>query len=222
MTSMSAGPRNVSAPGIAGSEESATRDEQQVVLELRVPGRVRDMPPRIDADEASRRVRGPDLPGQAVELEVQDVAQLEGRGDRQGPIPEVRLRSEELDPHPVFGELTKRQRRLERRDSASCDEHPLLPWRSIANLRVESTRRLRTSCRRPTAKAAIRDAAYYVEAPPAREFRGLGGRECAGEVERGEDPDGSALDGIDDDEVRDTRSRHQLCGDIERLGRCDR
>ena len=126
----------------------------------------------------------PDLPNEAVELEVQDVALLERRGDGEGPIPEVWLRSEELDPH-LSSASRRRASAASSAATPSRDEHPLLALAIHRNLRVESTRRWRTSAgaqprkpgfaTRPTAEGDVRAAGLrpfvLTECPPSGNWR---------------------------------------------------
>ena len=85
MTSMSAGPRNVSAPGTAGNGNAphATRSISYGICVFL--DRVRDVSPLVDAGQRPDREARADLACQAVELEVRDRPELEGRGYRDWP-----------------------------------------------------------------------------------------------------------------------------------------
>jgi hypothetical protein len=54
---------------------------------------------------------------------VLDSAELERFGDRERPVPELRLGSEELDGHVVLRQRPQRERGLERRDPSTRDEY---------------------------------------------------------------------------------------------------
>jgi hypothetical protein len=86
-----------------------------------------DMAPGVDTDESSLSERRTDLQGYGVELQLHGVTQLERRGDRQWPIREARVRSEERDTHPILGDVPECKGRFERGDATPGDEHSLLP-----------------------------------------------------------------------------------------------
>ena len=123
MRSLSAGPRKVIAPSMAafGTAPQATRSTEYGIAAPR--GRVCEVAGGIHRDELALRRRCACLRGQRIQLEAPYLAELEGLGDRQRPVPEVGLGSEQLDGDPVFGKRSQRERCLEGGNASSGDEH---------------------------------------------------------------------------------------------------
>ena len=51
------------------------------------------------------------------------LAESERLGHRERPVPELRLRGEQLDAYLSLSQRAERQRRLQRSDAAAGDEH---------------------------------------------------------------------------------------------------
>ena len=84
------------------------------------------MPPRVDAGQTSGCEACSHLTSQSVELEARDVAELEWCRDCGRLVPEVRLRSEQLDGDVPDRELAKGEGGFEAGDSTAGDEYFLL------------------------------------------------------------------------------------------------
>ena len=85
----------------------------------------------VDALERAERERRTCGGGERGQLVAVRLPQLERLGDRERPVPEVRLRPDELDLDTLFGERAQRQSGLQRRDASagdddSCRHHDLL------------------------------------------------------------------------------------------------
>ncbi len=65
-------------------------------------------------------------PGQARQVEAQDVADAERLTDRQGSVEEVEIGRDELDLDQLAGQVPERDHRLERCDAAARDQHMAL------------------------------------------------------------------------------------------------
>ena len=121
--SLSAGPRNVSAPGIAGVRHGAAGDQERVVAERPRPpacgpraGRRR--PPR------ARRATGPTptSSASAPRSKWRTVPRPKGSATATGRYQKLGSGASELDAGPALAELAQRQRRLERGDAAAGDQ----------------------------------------------------------------------------------------------------
>ena len=77
----------------------------------------------VDRRELAEGERGPHRGGQVWEVEVPDVAEAEGLRHGERPVPEPRIRRQELHSHAIAGERPERQRCFECRHAAACDEH---------------------------------------------------------------------------------------------------
>ena len=84
------------------------------------------MSDRVDALERAERERRAGGGSQRGQLVTVRLAQLEGLGDREWPVPEVWLRRQELDYDALFGELAQCQRCLQRRDTSTRNDNPRL------------------------------------------------------------------------------------------------
>ena len=104
------------------NRQRSTGDEEHAVLDLGVLGSVRDVAPGVDAGESIAREARADAASEALELEVEDLAELEWRGDRERAVPEVRLWREKLDANAILGHCPERERGLERCNASACDE----------------------------------------------------------------------------------------------------
>lgn len=121
---MSAGPRKVSAPGIAGV---GTAPQATSSVSYSISAFVDVWAMWCQGSTATRAPGvklGPDRKRQAVQLEVPDLAELEGRGNSERAVPEARFGGEQLDAHAIRGKVPKRQRRLKGGYPASGDEDP--------------------------------------------------------------------------------------------------
>ena len=107
----------------------ATRDEEQVVLDVRVRRRVREVAPLVDPDERPARERRADLGRESLEVEPRDLAEPERLRDRHGPVREVLIRRQELHRHALRRELAQGERGLQGGDAAARDQDLLLPGR---------------------------------------------------------------------------------------------
>ena len=142
--------------GNGGKRQRPARDEQQVVGDLRIRRRVREVPPSVDAGQPSGCEACSDLTSQSIELEARDVAELERRRGGGGLVQEVHLRSEQLDSDVLDRELAKGEGGFEASDSTTGDEYFRL---SVGLHRVPPARDrviVRPSVENATAEPAIR------------------------------------------------------------------
>jgi hypothetical protein len=98
-------------------------DQERVVLELGASRRQEEVLRRVDGREPVEREAGSEAGGHAAEVDALDLPGSERLGDREGPVPEVRLCGDQVDRHAVPGERPKREERLEPGDAAACDDH---------------------------------------------------------------------------------------------------
>ena len=122
MASVSAGPRNVIEPSTAGlglvpqamrSVEYGSAPPGSVYARRRTTSTETRVPCVNVAPASAARVD---------KLEPPHLAEPERLGDRERPVPEVGLRSEEFDCDAVPGQRAQGERRLQRRDAASGDQ----------------------------------------------------------------------------------------------------
>ena len=101
----------------------ADGDEQRRIGDGPSRRRVREVACGIDRDELAEREGRAQLLREISEVEMADVAEAERLRDRERPVPELRLGGEQLDADAPLRELPERERRLERCDASSRDEH---------------------------------------------------------------------------------------------------
>jgi hypothetical protein len=78
----------------------------------------------VDAGELTEREQRAAVVGDRGELEPVHVGDPERLGDGERPVPELRLRGEQLDLDALLGVAPDREQRLQSRYSAACDQHP--------------------------------------------------------------------------------------------------
>jgi hypothetical protein len=100
----------------------AEGEEERVVLELHAGLGARDLALGGDLRQRAEDDACTRLLGQIAELEVMHVTETERLRDRQRPVPEMRLGSQQLQVDAILGEVAKRKHRLEGGDAASGDE----------------------------------------------------------------------------------------------------
>ena len=99
-------------------------DDEHVVGDRLARGGERDARVAIDGCDARAQSTSTDMGDDAVDLEVEGIADVERVRDGEGPVVEIDVRREDLDSGPVRCELRERQQELQRGDTRSHDDDP--------------------------------------------------------------------------------------------------